>query len=154
MHGGGTSFPATWTNRNRCEIQLVPQANKMRCHCSWKETKINPPSRGRRRTRDRWEDTWGCPRQSPLCQFGVVRHSGRRGSVHPACLRQCPALMDDPVRCVALLRWQGPINKQIVGLRSFVCYQHEVLFFIISEPQIINTHKPNDAWLLLQSLSH
>lgn len=48
----------------------------------------------------------------------------------------------------------GPINKQIARLRSFVCHQHEVLFFIISEPQIINTHKPNDAWLLLQSLSH
>lgn len=62
--------------------------------------------------------------------------------------------MDDLARGVVVARWQSSINKQIAGLHSFVCHQQEVRFFIISVPQIINTHKPNDAWLLLQFLAH
>lgn len=40
---------------------------------------------------------------------------------------------------------RAAINKQIAAAASSVRHQQEVLFFIISVPLIINTHKPNDA---------
>lgn len=154
MHGG-TSFPATvepaWNvactegRQEKALLQLEGNKNKPLDVLGTTNVDVT-----------RWGggDAWGHPHRGLFCQLWMAQHSGQSGEVHPSCLCQGPALMDDPARGGVPVRWQGPINKQIVALRSFVCHQEEVLFFIISVPQIINTHKPNDAWLLLQSLPH
>lgn len=53
----------------------------------------------------------------------------------------------------ALALWQEAINKQIAR-SSPLCAVVKCHLYIPSMPLIINTHKPNDAWLLQQSLPH
>lgn len=108
----------------------------------------------KKKPRGCWEDCWGRLSQRPLCasfKWSDIQVREAR-SIHPVCTSTRDWWMTWPIEWC----WSGDRAPLINRLRgcALLCHQHEVHFFIISEPQIINTHKSNDAWLLLQSLSH